>query len=81
LTVAIHAARVCGVKHRHAVSVAIVLALVFGLLMVGRARAAEPGGWQPRPGDTWEHRPASSIDTDVAAVTWDPSPARSAVTG
>jgi hypothetical protein len=60
-----------GVKHRHAVSVAIVLALVFGLLMVGRARAAEPGRWHPRPGDTWQYQLAGRIDIGVDADVFD----------
>jgi hypothetical protein len=58
------------VKHRQALLVAVSLALVLGLLFVGRARAAGLA-WVPSPGDTWQYQLSGAIDTTVDADVFD----------
>jgi hypothetical protein len=52
--------------------VAVALALVVGLLFVGRARSASSSiRWVPSPGGTWQYQLSGAIDTSVDADVFD----------
>jgi hypothetical protein len=57
-------------RHLHALFAALALGLMFAMLGVGRARAADPT-WTPSPSDTWQYQLGGHIDTSVDASVFD----------
>ncbi len=60
------------VKHRMALIGALALGVMISLLLVGRARAAEPPArWTPDPGETLQYQLSGTIDRSVDATVFD----------